>query len=436
MKIANDRPCFYQWELNQQLELDIDCGEVHFENGTLSDGLAVEVKEENGVRVCDVPNILLQTAAPLRAFAWDSEKTYVIAYAAFNVLPKEKPSDYAYTETEVRTVNKAVKQALKAAEDALASAKNAGNAANLATQATENADKATLAANQAATDANSSAQRAGNAADLATQATENADKATLAANQAAADARKAANEVARIDDSVVGTAAWSSKNIVDRLCPTFSKSGVVVVCEPVKDYPLEVVTDENATTITVCGKNLWNLKTGVSVVNYTTSEGVYTERYGYRVKLPAGTYTAHAELVNDLGSSYKYIYCYIVKDNGNMVRTAYLVANKEIYTQTITLKEDECFLVCHGYSITATSESQANKLFNQGWNIQIEAGAVSTPYEEYNGGTFAVGEEIAAKSGINYLYADSGEITVTGRADPVAIIEKLTNAVLALGSNV
>ena len=45
-------------------------------------------------------------------------------------------------------------------------------------------------------------------------------------------------------------------------------------------------------------------------------------------------------------------------------------------------------------------------------------------------------QEIPALSGVNTLYSDRGETTVTGRADPTAVIEKLTNAILAFGGNV
>lgn len=44
--------------------------------------------------------------------------------------------------------------------------------------------------------------------------------------------------------------------------------------------------------------------------------------------------------------------------------------------------------------------------------------------------------EVLALSGKNTLYSDTGDTTVTGRADPTAVIEKLTNAIIALGGNV
>lgn len=43
------------------------------------------------------------------------------------------------------------------------------------------------------------------------------------------------------DDAVNTSEAWSSKKIVDTLCPAFSVSGNPVTCHPVEDYPLSAV---------------------------------------------------------------------------------------------------------------------------------------------------------------------------------------------------
>lgn len=44
--------------------------------------------------------------------------------------------------------------------------------------------------------------------------------------------------------------------------------------------------------------------------------------------------------------------------------------------------------------------------------------------------------DIHAFPGVNTLISDCGDTAVSGKADPVAIIEKLTNAIIALGGNV
>ena len=84
----------------------------------------------------------------------------------------------------------------------------------------------------------------------------------------------------QIDDTAVsGTETWSSRKIIDTLCPEFSVSGNPVTCTPVEGYPLgAVVTLEpiqsgtgdpspdnvrpisgrDEVTVTRCGKNLLN----------------------------------------------------------------------------------------------------------------------------------------------------------------------------------
>lgn len=44
----------------------------------------------------------------------------------------------------------------------------------------------------------------------------------------------------QIDDTAVGTDAWSSKRIIDMLCPPLEESGNPVMCYPVAGYPLGV----------------------------------------------------------------------------------------------------------------------------------------------------------------------------------------------------
>lgn len=84
----------------------------------------------------------------------------------------------------------------------------------------------------------------------------------------------------QIDDTAVSSAeTWSSRKIIDTLCPEFSVSGNPVTCTPIEDYPLgAVVTLEpiqsgtgdpspdnvrpisgrDEVTVTRCGKNLLN----------------------------------------------------------------------------------------------------------------------------------------------------------------------------------
>ena len=130
----------------------------------------------------------------------------------------------------------------------------------------------------------------------------------------------------QIDDAAVSEdAPWSSKHIIDMLCPPLEESGNPVVCYPVAGYPLGVkaswepvqegsgdpspdnvrpIKGRDSVTVERCGENLLNLPiekvvNGISVT--TESDGRYhlkgtLERDGFAyqisiIHLPAGTYT-------------------------------------------------------------------------------------------------------------------------------------------------
>lgn len=107
--------------------------------------------------------------------------------------------------------------------------------------------------------------------------------ATLTQSGQAADAKATGDALATkavIDDTTVGTDAWSSKHIVDMLCPPLEVTGNPVTCEPVAGYPLGVVANweptqagsgdpspdnirpisgRDAVEVTRCGVNLLDL---------------------------------------------------------------------------------------------------------------------------------------------------------------------------------
>lgn len=92
---------FYQWDLNQKLMVsDASVTQVHFCNKTDDCSLVVEVYELDGVRVADVPNILLQNDWTIRAYAYNVDHTLI--EQRFKVNARTKPTDYVYTETEVK----------------------------------------------------------------------------------------------------------------------------------------------------------------------------------------------------------------------------------------------------------------------------------------------------------------------------------------------
>jgi hypothetical protein len=103
-KIQDGRNQFYQWDIDRKLIInDTSVNEVHFCNRTDDCSLVCEVFEEDGKRVVNVPNILLQNDWKIRVYAYDSK--YTKHCAVFNVVARTKPADYIYTETEVLNYN-------------------------------------------------------------------------------------------------------------------------------------------------------------------------------------------------------------------------------------------------------------------------------------------------------------------------------------------
>ena len=114
-KIFDGREQFWQWDLNQKLIVfDPAITEVHFCNKTDECSLVCEVYDEVGLRVVNVPNIILQDDWDIRAYASTGDATKI--EQRFKVLARTKPADYAYTETEVKNYD-ALEARIEALED-------------------------------------------------------------------------------------------------------------------------------------------------------------------------------------------------------------------------------------------------------------------------------------------------------------------------------
>lgn len=155
-------------------------------------------------------------------------------------------------------------------------------------------------------------------------------------------------------------------------------------------------------------------------------------RWGFSASLPAGTYTLHAEsrATSEHG---KFLSVAIARADGTYKEGFNLVWGEanNIYTKTIS--QGDTIYVYHGYS--SVSQEQLDALFKFN-DIQIEVGKTATTFEAYTAETFTPGDTIPALPGVNTIFADAGEVTVTGRANPATMIEKLTNAILSTGGNV
>ena len=104
-KILDGRDELFQWDINRQIIVsDASIDAVHFSNRTEDSSLVVEVKEENGLRVADIPNILLQESWDINVYGY-CDGYYTKQAARIKVNPRTKPESYVYTETEVLNYN-------------------------------------------------------------------------------------------------------------------------------------------------------------------------------------------------------------------------------------------------------------------------------------------------------------------------------------------
>lgn len=177
----------------------------------------------------------------------------------------------ATAKAEAVKAQGAAQTAAKSAQDAQAAAEKVRDDAQTARQGAEAARDAAAGSAEAAAKSEENAKQS---ADTLAESVEN-----VAANTAAVAELK--EKKAEIDDTAIGAKAWSSKNIVDMLCPEIKESGNPVLCYPVVGYPLWVkaswepvqegsgtpspenirpIKGRDSVTVERCGENLLNIK--------------------------------------------------------------------------------------------------------------------------------------------------------------------------------
>lgn len=160
----------------------------------------------------------------------------------------------AAAKAEAVKAQEAAQTAAKSAQDAQAAAEKARDEAKAAQKGAEAARDAAAKSAEAAAKSEANAKQS---ADTLAESVEN-----VVANTAAVAELK--EKKAEIDDTALGANAWSSKHIIDMLCPPLEESGNPVVCYPVAGYPLgvkakwEPVQEGSGTPYPAGGgKNLW-----------------------------------------------------------------------------------------------------------------------------------------------------------------------------------
>lgn len=104
LAIYDGRKAFFQWDSGQKLLVSHEgvC-DVHYKHPGEDTALVVKTYDLDGKTVADVPNILLQEAGTITAYVYICVgDACTIHKAIFTVIPRQRPADYVYTETEVK----------------------------------------------------------------------------------------------------------------------------------------------------------------------------------------------------------------------------------------------------------------------------------------------------------------------------------------------
>lgn len=98
-KICDGRTSFWQWDTKQKLiVLDDTITEVHFSNRDMNHSITKNVYEKDGIRMCNIPDILLQLPRNLVVYACVDGAT--VKSVKFAVIKRPIPDGYVMDQTE------------------------------------------------------------------------------------------------------------------------------------------------------------------------------------------------------------------------------------------------------------------------------------------------------------------------------------------------
>ena len=110
LRTETGKSYFYQWDTNQILIVEgaPDCRQVHFCHRADENALVCSIREADGKRIADVPNILLQRDKPITAYLYNcaEDSAQTLQAWTFPVLGRPKQEGYIYTQTEVLSYQK------------------------------------------------------------------------------------------------------------------------------------------------------------------------------------------------------------------------------------------------------------------------------------------------------------------------------------------
>lgn len=257
----------------------------------------------------------------------------------------------------------------------------------------------------------------------------------------------------QIDDAAVSsTETWSSRKIIDTLCPEFSVSGNPVTCTPVEGYPLGVTVTMAPIQSGAGDPSPDNVRpiTGRDRVKVTASNE--SESRDYDLTLPETIYGGTVDAVTGVGSA-QYIYRELaISDMDNSEDYPGWKNVHWVNDVKHNPARDGPFVALGIYGVTNIADVSQGGFWNsKGTQIytlpQFWGGKTQSQIKEaypdlvvqfclrlVTPTPFQVtgNQPIPALAGQNTVYTDGNSLAVSGRSDPTAYIQQqISDAITA-----
>ena len=259
------------------------------------------------------------------------------------------------------------------------------------------------------------------------------------------------------DSAVTTTAAWSSKKIVDTLCPAFTVSGNPVVCNPVENYPLDVslsFTPKQEGTGDPSPDNVRPI-TGYDSLSLTHSNNADATNT-YDVSLPETVYGGTVDCVTGEGNETWYYKEFDGQENWGVLENE--LGSFFYFGETSApLAQNVSDGVCSHFDVGTVSYT-SNDLMIQPpytigriWRVKYDAMGTADEFKAYLAAQYAAGtpvtivyqlaasepfevspQPVLALSGANTLYTDGDSLEVSGRRDLLSTLEDLQHTLTAV----
>lgn len=269
------------------------------------------------------------------------------------------------------------------------------------------------------------------------------------------------------DEAVNTTETWSSKKLLDTLCPPFTKTGNPITCNPVEDYPLDVTVTMEPIQAGEGDPSPDNVRpiSGRSSVKVTVSNE--NESHDYTLTLPETIYGGEVDAVSGVGSKewnlFSDLYASLPEKSagigwyfdGNYIRMSWYSSQGKWYyaeenspgycshekyefryigNSLFVLVEPPHMSIVLGVELSAKHNNDPAE-WVEFLKQQSEAGTpVTICYKLATPEPFqATGNQpIPALAGENTVYTDGDSLTVSGRTDPLSTIQTMQAQITAL----